>query len=53
MVGRDGVQYPPMHFPPGESTDSFLDVLESALQPKGKKFKSNDFYRLLTIITDL
>ncbi|XP_023324524.1 small G protein signaling modulator 2 isoform X2 [Eurytemora carolleeae] len=34
MVGRDGIQYPPMHFPPGESTDSFLDVLESALQPK-------------------
>jgi len=53
MVGRDGVQYPPMHFPPGESTDSFLDVLESALQPKGKKFKSNDFYCFLTIISDL
>ena len=53
MVGRDGIQYPPMHFPPGESTDSFLDVLESALQPKGKKIKSNEFYRFITNITDL
>ena len=35
MIGMDGIQYPPMNFPPGDSLVQFLGCLESALLPRG------------------
>jgi len=35
MVGVDGIQYPPMNFPPGDNLITFLGCLESALLPQG------------------
>uniref|UniRef100_A0A1I7XZL9 Rab-GAP TBC domain-containing protein n=1 Tax=Steinernema glaseri TaxID=37863 RepID=A0A1I7XZL9_9BILA len=33
FVDTDGVQHPPLHFPPGQHALSFLSCLESGLQP--------------------
>jgi len=35
MVGVDGIQYPPMNFPPGDNLVTFLGCLEAALLPHG------------------
>lgn len=35
MVGVDGIQYPPMNFPPGDNLVTFLGCLEAALLPLG------------------
>uniref|UniRef100_UPI00358E0C67 small G protein signaling modulator 2-like n=1 Tax=Myxine glutinosa TaxID=7769 RepID=UPI00358E0C67 len=35
LVGQDGVQRPPVHFPPGGHLLSFLTCLESGLAPNG------------------
>ena len=37
MVGVDGIQYPPMNFPPGDNLVTFLGCLEAALLPHGGK----------------
>ncbi|KAK0416535.1 hypothetical protein QR680_012547 [Steinernema hermaphroditum] len=33
FVDTDGVQHPPLHFPPGQHAQTFLSCLESGLQP--------------------
>ena len=35
LVGQDGVQWPPIRFPPGGHLLSFLSCLETALLPHG------------------
>jgi len=35
LVGVDGIQYPPMNFPPGDNLVTFLGCLEAALLPHG------------------
>ncbi|XP_071479414.1 small G protein signaling modulator 1-like [Diadema antillarum] len=36
LVGQDGVQYPPIHFPKGGHLLSFLTCLENGLLPRGQ-----------------
>ena len=35
MVGVDGIQYPPLNFPPGDNLLTFLGCLENSLLPDG------------------
>lgn len=36
LVGQDGIQYPPLQFPPGGHLLAFLSCLESGLEPCGR-----------------
>ena len=36
LVGQDGVQYPPIHFPKGGHLLAFLTCLENGLLPRGQ-----------------
>ena len=35
MVGVDGIQYPPLNFPPGDNLLTFRGCLETSLLPDG------------------
>lgn len=36
LVSQDGIQRPPLHFPPGGHLLSFLSCLENGLLPRGQ-----------------
>ena len=36
LVGQDGVQRPPIHFPKGGHLSAFLSCLENGLLPRGQ-----------------
>ena len=43
MVGVDGIQYPPLNFPPGDNLLTFLGCLEISLLPDGLSNSVNNF----------